>query len=56
MEGVGCWSRRDTRGERGYDGALFVGLAELVRGRGGKGMQGAGLFAGGRRRRRVWQG
>ena len=27
---VGCWARRDTRGERGYDGAALRGGGGVV--------------------------
>ena len=29
--GALCWSRRDTRGKRGYDGSMCAGVAELAR-------------------------
>ena len=38
-----CWARRDTRGERGYDGSGFAGMTG-AQGRGGDEGMGSGLW------------
>ena len=38
--GVWCWSRRDTRGKRGYDGSLERGVTVGERRCGGRGVRG----------------